>query len=127
MLKTNTPEQPSDNDHPMRHLHALPLANHFLPVASPPLLTGELWRRVFAIGGLESTQERVDALCFYATFALLGLVGFDREHRENFDTLLVPVVFDNDKFSMRLTIHRRADARPVLTFSLPEESVPSFL
>ena len=88
------------------------------------MITVQLWRKVFAIDCPESAQERVDALCFYATFALLGFVGFDREHREDVDTLLLPVVFDDSKFSIRLTIHRWADARPVLTFSLPEESVP---
>lgn len=102
----------------------MPLEEHFLPVKSPPLLTGDLWRRVFNSAGIESAQERADALSFYGMFALLGLIGSNREHRQDLDTLLMPVVFEQDKFSVRLTIHRRADAPPVLTFSLPEESVP---
>lgn len=102
----------------------VPLENHFLPVKSPPLVTTGLWRRMLGAGGREFYQERVDALCFYATFALLGLVGFDREHRQNSDTLLMPVVIEDDRFAIRLTIHRRTNACPVLTFSLPEEAIP---
>lgn len=91
---------------------------------SPPLITSELWQKLFAVDGQESIQERADALSFYALFALLGLVGSDRNHQTESDTLVMPVVFDDEKFSVRLTVHRRPGAMPVLTFSLPDESIP---
>lgn len=101
----------------------LPLESSLLPVKSPALITRELWQKIGGHVGLESDGECVDTLSFYVLFALLGLIGFDKEQRPGQETLLIPVAFESGQFAIRLTIHRPAHSDPFLVLSLPEESM----
>ncbi len=103
------------------HSIALPVANHLLPPHSLTRVTRTLWSSLVACGEPNSQEAILNDLSFYTAFALLGLIGFDRERTANAETLLIPVAFESGTSVMRLTVRRRTERLAELILSLPEE------
>ncbi len=99
----------------------LPVANHLLPPNSLTRITHTLWSALVGSGEPNSQDEILNDLSFYVAFALLGLIGFDRERTANAETLLIPVAFESGTSVMRLTVRRRTEHLAELILSLPEE------
>jgi hypothetical protein len=103
------------------HSITLPLANHLLPPNSLARITRTLWSALLDSGEPNSQDEILNDLSFYVAFALLGLIGFERERTATGETLLIPVAFESGTSVMRLTVRGRTERLPELILSLPGE------
>ena len=86
-------------------------------------MTRSLWRTLADGEKFKPNDARLQDVLIYLAFAVLGMIGFNRQQYLNGRTLLVPVAFASGDSIMRVTVHPEPGVGDVITLSLPAERI----